>query len=204
MKKRVLLLDFDGTLVRHDSFVRFARYSVGTVGFLAAILKTLPWLVGWKMAIVRASVAKQKLFSAVFRGMAFAEFERRGLEFVRLLDGDANPVLMEEVKSQRLCGSRVIVVTASMAQWVAPWCARHGIEEVISTQIECDANGRLTGGFTTPNCNGAEKVRRIIEHVGNLSDYEIWAYGNSRGDYEMLSIADRRFKVSDGKNVREI
>ena len=48
----------------------------------------------------------------------------------------------------------------------------------------------ITGKTFQRNCYGPEKVKRIREKY-NLSNYKyIYAYGNSRGDYEMLSIAN--------------
>ena len=48
-------------------------------------------------------------------------------------------------------------------------------------------------GIDGENCNGPEKIRRIKE-ILNLQDFDkIYAFGNSKGDKEMLSIADHKF-----------
>jgi len=63
--------------------------------------------------------------------------------------------------------------------------------EIISTRLETK-DGLLTGNFATPNCYGPEKVRRIREVV-DLSAYQtVYAYGDSRGDREMLEIAHEK------------
>ena len=60
---------------------------------------------------------------------------------------------------------------------------------MIGTELEA-VDGYLTGRLLTPNCRGKEKVARIRAAV-DLSGYSrIFAYGNSGGDREMLSIAD--------------
>ncbi|MEW6528158.1 MAG: haloacid dehalogenase-like hydrolase [Spirochaetota bacterium] len=52
--------------------------------------------------------------------------------------------------------------------------------------------GLLTGKFFGKNCYGPQKVKRIKE-IYNLYDYQkIYAYGDSKGDKEMLAIADER------------
>ena len=51
-------------------------------------------------------------------------------------------------------------------------------------------DGRLTGRFLTPNCYGQEKVRRILTLHPDRSAYHLTAYGDSRGDREMLAFAD--------------
>ena len=62
--------------------------------------------------------------------------------------------------------------------------------ELLCTEMEVNDN-RLTGKFSIPNCNGIEKLKRIKELV-NLEDYSmIYAYGDTKGDEAMLSIANK-------------
>ena len=44
--------------------------------------------------------------------------------------------------------------------------------------------------FATPNCKGAEKVRRILGLFPDRESYRLTAFGDSRGDREMLAMAD--------------
>ncbi len=54
-------------------------------------------------------------------------------------------------------------------------------------------NGIVTGKFSTKNCYGIEKANRVQE-VYNFDDYDhIYAYGDSRGDKELLELADESF-----------
>ena len=63
---------------------------------------------------------------------------------------------------------------------------------VVGTRIEV-IDGKVTGRFLTPNCYGPEKVRRVQEFLSEPRDhYRITAYGDSRGDKEMLQYADER------------
>lgn len=84
----------------------------------------------------------------------------------------------------------VVVVSASPENWVKPWCDIMGLF-CIATRLEVKSN-KVTGNFSGNNCYGQEKVRRIKERF-NLSDFEsIIAYGDSRGDQEMLELADSK------------
>ncbi|MDQ1268592.1 MAG: phosphatidylglycerophosphatase, partial [Campylobacterota bacterium] len=52
-------------------------------------------------------------------------------------------------------------------------------------------DGLFSGRFSTINCHGKEKARRIKEHL-NIDEYEtIYAYGDSSGDNEMLALAHK-------------
>jgi phosphoserine phosphatase len=54
------------------------------------------------------------------------------------------------------------------------------------------AGGRLTGRFLTKNCYGQEKVRRVTQVLPKRDNYILVAYGDSRGDKELLDYADVR------------
>ena len=43
------------------------------------------------------------------------------------------------------------------------------------------------------NCWGTEKVRRLQELVGSKEGYVLYAYGDTRGDRELLEYADHPF-----------
>ena len=60
-------------------------------------------------------------------------------------------------------------------------------------KVEVDAAGCLTGRFSTPNCYGPEKVRRIEAVWPHREQYDVSAFGDSRGDKEMLAYADQAY-----------
>lgn len=64
---------------------------------------------------------------------------------------------------------------------------------VLGTKVEVDAAGCLTGRFSTPNCYGPEKVRRIEAVWPHREQYDVSAFGDSRGDKEMLAYADQAY-----------
>jgi len=87
--------------------------------------------------------------------------------------------------------SKVVIVSASISNYLKPWCDEMGFD-LIPTELEV-IDGKLTGRFSTPNCNGKEKVRRIKEKY-NLSEYnEIHVFGNSKGDLPMLELATHKY-----------
>ena len=89
---------------------------------------------------------------------------------------------------------------------VAPWeavlgaeiamrlCPRLGLDEVEAVELVVDADGLLTGAMIGPNCRGPEKVVRLDGWLAGAgldrSSIELWAYGDSTGDDELLAAAD--------------
>ncbi len=81
-----------------------------------------------------------------------------------------------------------MIVTASPEITVAPFARRLGAEALLGTHMTFDADDRVTGAFTGPNCRGEEKVYRLRAAYGD--DLQLAAaYGDTSGDTEMLAFA---------------
>jgi phosphatidylglycerophosphatase C len=81
-----------------------------------------------------------------------------------------------------------VIVTASPEDIVAPFARGLGADALIGTRLKVDSEGRLTGALDGRNCRGPEKVRRLHEVFG--PDMKLaQAFGDTRGDREMLAIA---------------
>lgn len=98
---------------------------------------------------------------------------------------------MEKLLWHKKEGQTVVIVSASMRCWLKPWCDQQHIE-LISTELEVEDN-KLTGQFSTKNCYGVEKENRV-RTAYDLSIYDnIYAYGDSSGDKELLALADESY-----------
>ena len=190
MKRTVAVFDFDGTLTRKDTLLEFIRFSCGNGHFLWGFVLFSPILILMKLHLYPNRKAKEKVFAYFFGGWDYGRFKSRGEEFADVIENfkreEALSLLNQHVKD----GAEVFVVSASMEEWVRPWCLRHGVRHVVGTKIEVDGNGIITGNFLSENCYGQEKVNRFLEYEPIRSAYELYAYGDSRGDREMLEFAD--------------
>lgn len=181
-----MAFDFDGTLTTSDTLLAFIRYACGTPRFLLGFLLHAPLLVLMKLRLYSNGKAKQRVFSWFFKGMSIETFDAFCQAFARshrhLLRPETVRVLEQAVEN----GSEVVVVSASIDNWVQPFFPS---VTVLGTQIEV-IDGCVTGRFLTPNCYGQEKVRRILALYPDRSSYHLIAYGDSRGDRELLAFAD--------------
>ena len=91
-------------------------------------------------------------------------------------------------------GHDVVLVSASFGAYVRPLGEHLGVDGVLCTELVVDRAGRCTGELVDANCRGHEKVRRLHlwldEHHGGRHAVELWAYGDSPGDEELLADAD--------------
>ena len=95
--------------------------------------------------------------------MLYSEFKKAGENFVELIDSNIRITALGKIKEFQNDNIPLYVVSASIYEWVARWCLKTGFKNVISTCVERDKFGCLRGKFSTPNCYGAEKVKRIEE-----------------------------------------
>lgn len=86
-------------------------------------------------------------------------------------------------------GAEVVIISASIDNWVQPFFPS---VKVLGTQVEV-RDGRLTGRFLSSNCFGQEKVNRLLTVYPQRSDYHLTAYGDSKGDRELLAFADESY-----------
>lgn len=189
-KRRVAVFDFDGTLTTKDSFVEFIKFTCGTWKFILGFLLYSPLMILMKLKLYSNGKCKQKVFSFFFKGMTEQDFRRRCDKFSSRLEMMKNESVFAIFQHHISEGTDVYVVSASVDEWVSPFCSKYGVKNVIGTKIEIDSNGKLTGRFSTPNCYGQEKVNRIKEVEPDRTVYFLYAYGDSRGDKEMIEFAD--------------
>lgn len=188
-KPTVAVFDFDGTLIRKDSFLEFIKFVFGKRAFLTGFFLNSPYLVAFKLKLYPNWKAKERVFSYFFRGMAYEQFCRLGQDFAAALPAMQKSRQVDALRNHKLAGHRVYVVSASVEEWVAPWCLNLGVDNVLATNVEVK-EGRLTGRLLSKNCYGQEKVNRLLEVEPERNSYILHAYGDSRGDKEMLAFAD--------------
>ena len=186
------LFDFDGTLTSKDSLPGFIQYAVGKPAYYFGLILLSPVLLVYLSGLIRNDVAKQKLMARYFKGWSFERYQQVAIEYSRSeIEKIVRQQAIEKLDWHRQQGDRVIIVSASMEDWLKPWCDSKGVE-LLATRLMTE-NGIISGEFATPNCHGQEKVNRVRELL-NLADYDrIFAYGDSAGDTEMLAIADEGF-----------
>ena len=134
--------------------------------------------------------AKEEVFSHFYKGMTHRKFVQWGLGFADVAEAMLNRQMIKTLRQHQTKGHTVCVVTASIDEWVRPICKRLCVNTVLATRIEVSPDGRLTGRFLTPNCYGTQKVVRLLDTFPHRQSYKLYAYGDSRGDNELLAFAD--------------
>lgn len=186
---KIYAFDFDGTLTRSDSLIEFIRFAKGDKAFALCFLRYLPLLILMRIGLYPNWKAKQKVFSYCFKGMKTADFNTLCTRFAEKKSSIMRPKGIQKLREVLEEGSKAIIISASVNNWVEPFFADMGDIYVIGTMIE-ERDGMLTGRFLTKNCYGREKVKRLLQLYPERTEYWLTAYGDSRGDLELLDFAN--------------
>ncbi|VVO16734.1 HAD family hydrolase [Pseudomonas fluorescens] len=187
-KKVLSVFDFDGTLTRHDSFVPFLKFAFGKREFSRHMLMlALPGIRFLARRMTRDEL-KAHLVSSFLTGVS-AEWVQRQAEtfcmvfWTRLMRPSGLLSLAAEIEA----GAVVTLCSASPALVLQPFADRLGVK-LIGTELEV-VDGLLTGRITGNNCRCENKVLRLEAVYGPLSQYQLKAWGDTRGDHELLDAA---------------
>lgn len=193
MTVTVAAFDFDETLTKHDSVVPFLRRFSSrrrfAAGLLPHTLSVLPMAVRRDRDRLRA-LATQLIFTG--RPVTEVKATAAALGSAILADG-LRADTEQRLRWHLAAGHRVVIVSASYDLYVDVVAAGLGDVDVLATRLEV-VDGVCTGRLDGRNCRGHEKVERLsawLDEQGlTRADITLYAYGDSRGDEEMLAWAD--------------
>ena len=190
-KTVVAAFDFDGTLTHRDTLFPFLLHVAGPLKFSFKFLSLLPTLSLYALGMMRNDIAKIKVLQRFLAGMEMAALQQQALQFAE----KKLPSLLRSEAMQRLAwhqeqGHRCVVVSASLEIYLRPWASKAGFSDILGSKLTLQADGTTSGKLLGENCFGPEKMHRLQALLGPRDGYTLYAYGDSRGDKELLSAAD--------------
>jgi phosphatidylglycerophosphatase C len=186
----VVAFDFDGTITTSDSLRDFVRYTVGRGRFAVGVMRASPWLVGLLAGVCERGSAKARFLATTLGGMNQHELEEAAQHYVaRRLPVLIRPEMTARIQEHKRRGHSLVLVSASPTLYLTHWAMDAGFDAVLATELEF-RDGRFSGRFALPNCWGPEKVRRLQHWFDSDPPHVLYAYGDSRGDRDMLALAD--------------
>jgi HAD superfamily hydrolase (TIGR01490 family) len=188
MSRRLALFDFDGTITTRDTMFAFVRHVRGPVRTALGLLWLSPMLVAHRLGFVGSERAKVLFLRHFLGGAGRDALAAHARTFVAQMEAWIRPGARARLEWHRAEGHDVVLVSASLDLWLAPWAEHHRLR-LLCTEVRWDADA-FTGALATPNCNGPAKADRVRGAI-DLDAYEyVYGYGDSAGDVEMLALAD--------------
>jgi len=193
--KSIAFIDFDGTLLRNDSFPLFLIYNKGILLFLFSALLFVPQIIIAQLLNTDKGKIKEKWLRFHFKGLEEEKLKIIGDEFAKYIisSGKLRTGLLTEIKRLKTTGTECIIVSASPDLWIGPISISLDLD-YICTELEF-SDGRFSGRFKTPNCKGIEKKTRILKKFDLANYSHIISYGNSSDDLEMMSLANEQYWI---------
>ncbi|WP_291120770.1 HAD-IB family phosphatase [Empedobacter sp. UBA7248] len=189
MNRNLYLFDFDGTLTCKDTLFDFLKFSFPKVYFINYLI-FIPLFIVSKLKIIDAGFVKEMFISKFLKGKSYVEINQLAQNYFEknhqeLIYSKAD----EYIKSLSNYNDKFIV-SASVDFWIQPFADYYEMG-LICTKAKYDEQGFFTGKFASPNCNYQEKKNRIEKEI-DLSLYDkIIAFGDTKGDEAMFSIATK-------------
>ncbi len=194
-RRAVAAFDFDGTISRRDTLAPFLAQVVGTRPFLRAVLGRTPHLVGVSLGRVDRDLEKEALIRRLLAGRTAESIDAAGAAYAELLWARQRfrREMLDRLRWHREAGHEIVIVSASLDAYLRPLAPRLGADHVIGCRLEA-SEGIVTGRLLGGNVRGPEKVRRLDAWLGD-GPVELWAYGDSSGDDELLARADHPTRI---------
>ena len=201
--RTVAAFDLDGTLTRRDTLLPFLLATAGpiavTKGLVAVgIPLTQAVLVDSNS---RRGDLKSELLRRVLGGRDQEELRVAGQRYAhKLLAGGLRETTLEPWRAHLAEGHELVIVSASPELYVHPLAVLLGGAAGLGTRLQVRPDGTVSGEIDGLNCRGPEKVRRLDEWLrasgsADPTTVEIYAYGDSSGDDDLLARATRSTRM---------
>ena len=205
-RKAYAFFDFDGTLIKGDSIIRFVLYARQKGLCSTKQLLYAAWMgVKYRIGLTTAEKSKQAAMGFL-AGKHHREVEKIAREFCHeVLIPNLYPEGVEAIRRHRLDGLEVWMVSASTAFYLEPLRRHLHLTGLIGTRMHVDENGVYSGLIDGHNCRGVEKPLRIEEvlaSTGDMVDYATsYAYGDTAGDIPMLMLCEHKTAVNPKRKL---
>lgn len=202
---RIAAFDFDGTLSRRDTLVPFLVRTAGPARFGAIAAGLGAAGITRRLDGRDRDAVKAAVLDGVLAGRTVQEMTALGDRYARgLVANQLRDAVLVRLREHLDRGDHVLFVSASLRFYLQPVADILGVHDVIAVEM-ADQDGVLTGAMRGPNVRAEQKAIRLQEWLEarglDRAACEIWAYGNSSGDHELLAMADHGAWVGRAKDA---
>ena len=188
----IALFDFDGTITTHETMPDFLRRSISRRRLLVGWLLLAPLVLGYKLRVISGTLVRRAIVRFGYSGVPASAVAAFGRDFAQnYLPKVLRPEAMQRIAWHRAQGHKVVVVSGGLDVYLAPWCDAQGLELLCSSLQR--RNGVLTGHYEGQQCVLEEKARRVRERYDLQAFAEVYAYGDTPEDRDLLGIATKKY-----------
>lgn len=191
----IVCFDFDGTLVKKETFKYFIIESVNKKSLIKSLPSCLLYYCNNYIINRNATLFKNNYFPLIFGNKEVNVLKNIGKKYI---DKNLYSMINKEVFNLFLKhkdnGDICCLISASPNIYIDYVGEKLEFDYTFSTELEIK-NNILTGKIIGESCYRNEKVNRIKTILSKYNYEKIIAYGNSIGDKEMLEYADEGYLI---------
>lgn len=196
MSNRIIVVDFDETLYKHDSLIKFCLFIYSKKpSQIIYVFKQVIALVLHTLKLISTKRFKE-MFLSFAKGINEAELYQFSVEFWKTqFPNEFNSKILEVLKKS----NRTICISASPELYLKYVCQQLNIE-LIGTRIQyINDNYHIIG----KNCKAEEKLIRLKEYL-KYETFEIEeCYSDSMTDAPLFNISQNAFLVN-GNTIKKL
>lgn len=191
-RRQIAAFDFDGTITQRDTLLGFLALAGGSAKTAAALAQQSIGLTRGLVDDEARDRAKERVLGQVLAGSTRQQLEGAGRNYAAELRQRCREDAVERIRWHHDQGHELVIVSASLVYYLEPFADRLGFDGVIAVELEFDEADIATGRFSRSNVRAAQKAERLREWIAATGggEVELWAYGNSAGDDELIEMAD--------------
>lgn len=196
MSNKITVIDFDETLYKHDSLIKFCLfiYRKRPIQSVNIIIQIIAFVLH-TLKLINTKRYKE-IFLSFAKGINEEELYQFSVEFWKKeYPSEFNSTILEAIKKSE----RTICISASPELYLKYICQQLNIE-LIGTRIQYKGSKyRIVG----ENCKAEEKLNRLKEYLKSES-YEIDnSYSDSMTDTPLFNISNNAYLVI-GNNIKKL
>lgn len=188
--QEIVVFDFDGTITTKDTFALFLRYYAGTTAWAFNIILLLPIFAAYGLKIIDRNAVKAHVVRRFFKNATVEDLNARAETFAKnVIPPLIRPLAQKRLDARKKGPESLYICSASISPYLRAWGKDQNIHNILATELE-QQDGVYTGEIEGWNIWGEGKTRRIYAEFPQESVIIKEAYGDSRGDQELLHAAD--------------
>jgi len=182
--------DFDKTITKRDSFTLFLKFLFGKRLYYTKLLSMYKDAIKYCLGKISRDELKARLIKKFLTNVPEELVINKAELFCKkYADKLLIPDAVTSIAGARTFVKEITICSASPEIMLLPLANMLNIK-LIGTRLEVK-HGVLTGLIVGKNCRAEEKVVRLKEKFGELTDYTLHVWGDSPGDYDMMRIANK-------------
>ena len=193
--EKIVFTDLDGTLTLRDTYHIFIQHNITAPILFKNALPILLMVAKYFTGALSKEGLKRSSFKLFFTNY---DTSKELESFVAKIPW--NKSVLERVNAKKAEGYRVVLVSASPDFYLDAVVKELGYDGYLATKT-LRKGELLEGSFDGAVCNFDEKKRRILEFLNGAKPEHTLSFGNSKGDFAMLSFCDESYFVK-GSNIK--